>query len=63
MRIYFMDKNNRYIGNRELLIGESIPKYATKEPTTVSDGEEAYFVDGEWQVNKIIVDLQEQIIT
>lgn len=56
MRIYFYDENMRYIGSRELVDGESIPANATTKSVEVSDGQEAYLVDGEWVVCEILID-------
>jgi len=54
MRIYFFDENMRYIGNRELKVGEEIPTNATTEIANVGDGQEAYLINGKWVVNQII---------
>ena len=55
MRIYFFDKNNRYIGNRELEENEIIPLDATTEELILQDGQEAYLVNGKWVINNIVV--------
>jgi len=53
--IYFYDDNGKYIGCRELLDGESVPSKATTVELVVLDGQEAYFVNGAWEVNTINV--------
>lgn len=54
MEIYFIDKNNRYIGHRTLSEDEKVPNNATTEVVIVGDGQEAYFINGEWVVSQII---------
>jgi hypothetical protein len=44
MKIYFYDKDNRYIGNRTLKENEDIPYNATTVPITLSDNQEAHFI-------------------
>jgi len=56
MLIYFYDSTYRYIGNRELKNGEPIPLNATTTAVTLNVGEEAYFVNGEWAINNIVVE-------
>ena len=53
MRVYFVDANKRYIGNRELKDGEAIPVNATTTPVTLAEGKEAHFVDGAWVITDI----------
>ena len=53
MKAYFYDENNRYIGNRELNDGETIPTNATTEIAQVGDGQEAYLVDSKWDVRQL----------
>ena len=55
MKIYFYDENFRAIGNRELKEGEAIPLTATTTPVTLTDGQEAHFVNGVWTVSEIPV--------
>ena len=55
MRIYFFDKNNRYIGSRELEENEVIPQDATTESVQLTDGQEAYLINGKWVINNITV--------
>jgi hypothetical protein len=55
MKIYFYDKDNRYIGNRTLKENEDIPYNATTVPITLSDNQEAHFINGDWEVNEITI--------
>jgi hypothetical protein len=53
MKIYFYDENNRYIGSRELTEGEEIPANATTETANVGPRQEAYLVNGKWEVRQL----------
>lgn len=52
--VYFYDKNNRYIGSRELCKGEECPPSATTISVTLLDGQEAHFINGHWIVSEIV---------
>lgn len=52
--IYFYDENNRCIGHRKLNKGEDIPSNATTVSVALQDGQEAYFINGQWVVNEIV---------
>jgi hypothetical protein len=56
MMIYFYDANNRYIGCRELKQNESIPINVTIVKPNLTDGQEAYFIDGAWVVTDIVIE-------
>jgi hypothetical protein len=53
MEAYFFDQNMRYIGHRKLEEDEEMPINATQEAAEVGDGQEAYLVDGEWDVKQL----------
>lgn len=60
-RIYFFDRNFRFIGSRLLLVGEEIPYNATTKEISLQDGYEAHLINGEWVVSEIVEEIQEII--
>jgi hypothetical protein len=50
MHIYFFDENKRYIGSKD---SDIILPNATTVAVNLTDGQEAYFLNGTWEVKQI----------
>ena len=51
--IYFYDVDKKYIGCRELKLGESVPINATVIAPIVGSGQQAHYIDGAWVVSDV----------
>lgn len=54
MIAYFLDNNNRYIGNRELAADETLPENAVSVEPILTDKQEAHFLNGSWLITDIV---------
>lgn len=53
MKIHFYDESNKYIGSRDLLPNEDVPINATTVSPNISNGKEAHFIDGKWELSDV----------
>ena len=51
--LYFYNLARRYVGCRERKPGEDTPSCATELPVEIWDGQEAFFIDGAWNVRDV----------
>lgn len=51
--LYFVNPDGRYAGCREKKPDEEVPEYATEIPVDITDEQEAFFVNGAWEIRTI----------